>query len=84
MKKKFRFILTYFKESGKFYSSGDLEIEADPLETDKNTPYMYDVILQVRKMRDNGKLPGLTGGWDCYILISDFDSAFPHLITPKE
>jgi len=83
--KKFKFRLTYFKESGKYYCDGVLEIECEALDGRPDIPYMHDVIDKVKIMRKNGGLPGLQSGkWEDAILISELDSSFPHLVVPEE
>jgi hypothetical protein len=51
--KKGKVKLTYFKESGKYYTD-------EIYETDKEM--MYDVYDEVRQMQREGKLPGLIEG----------------------
>lgn len=66
--------LTYFKKSGKFYSSGDFV--SDKL-------YMFDVFDEVKLMKDQNKLPDLqSGSWDGPILVNSetHPNAYPGLI----
>jgi hypothetical protein len=67
--------LTYFKASGKFYSSG--------IYNTKNE-FMFRVFDEVRDMRKAGKLPGLCegGGQDFIILVdsSEVPNGYPGLI----
>lgn len=58
--------LQYFKESGKYYSSGEYT-------TDKK--HIYDVASEVRDLKDH---PGLTNRWNGDILI--YFQELPHLI----
>lgn len=46
--------LTYFKQSGKYYSSGEFSTPADV--------QLFDVWEQVKEMRDSGNLPSLVSG----------------------
>lgn len=45
--------LTYFKQSGKYYSEGSYETTRDD---------MYGIFEEVRAMLDSGKRPGLVDG----------------------
>ena len=64
--------LTYFKRSGKYYSSDEYESELQ---------YDYEIYSEVRTMRDRGILPGLVAGahdFDIHVLPLD---GVPALIT---
>ncbi len=62
--------LTYFKESGKYYSEGDYS---------STKLQMYEIFAEVRKLRDGGKLPGLVeGAVDFHILIEVPDHPHAH------
>ena len=69
--------LTYFKESGKYYTD-------ETYETDKEM--MNDVYDEVRQMQRDGKLPGLVegGGKEFTILITSegVKHDVPQLIHP--
>lgn len=67
--------LTYFKRSGKYYSEGEFETE---------NQWLHEITDEVRKMRADGKLPGLSGpGLDFIIQVDmgDAPNAVPALIT---
>lgn len=65
--------LTYFKDSGKFYSEAKFHTDVES----------FNVGQAVRNLRDRGTLPGLANGtWDGPILATD--DGFPFLIMPKE
>ena len=72
MKKDFHFLITYFKESGKLYTS-ELVLWSISTLADGETPYLYDAVAKLRGLRDTGgqgALPGLAGeGWRGPILI---------------
>ena len=75
--------LTYFKRSGKMYTSEIVEIEADVLVSggQQKMPYVYEIVDAVRTMRSERKLSALQSGyWEGYILVSPLDG-FPTLIT---
>jgi hypothetical protein len=78
--------LTYFKTSGKYYTSATFSRKFRTCLNDTETPYMNDVASHVRGLRDSGgqdAMPGLSGeGWEGYILI-ECDEGFPVLILPK-
>lgn len=57
---------TYFKDSGKYYSEGELDF---PYESDKPVLY-YDICSRVRKMLQEGKRPGLIDGSNFHTLIT--------------
>lgn len=64
--------LTYFKETGKYYSEGEYESEER---------YPWDVHKEVRQMK---KLPGLVEHWDGHILVeTDYEFNVPQLILRK-
>ncbi len=81
-----RVVLTYFKAwnglGGKYYSSGEYVSEKD---------HYFEVVEEVRKMRDKGCLPGLVKGHSPYhVLVTTEPESVPHLliathfINPKE
>lgn len=76
------FRIEYYKPSGKFYASGDAELETQWLDGDPDgMPYMQDAIDAIASRRESGPLPGLTGGWHGPIRI-DHDRGFPRLLLP--
>lgn len=79
---KFTFEVEYFKLSGKLYIIDNWVVETETL-SDSKYPYMYDAIDKLKLLRDQKKLPGLSGGWEGYIRISH-DDGYSHLILPKE
>lgn len=79
-------LLTYFKAwnglGGKYYSTGEYTSEKE---------YYFDVVEEVRKMRDEGRLPGLAAGCSPFhVLVTTDPETVPHLliathfINPKE
>ena len=52
--------LTYFKETGKYYSEGEYDSSEDEL---------YKIWREVRKMQREGTLPGLTPGSKFHVLV---------------
>jgi len=55
--------LIYFKESGKYYSSGSYET---------NCEHMFEIFAEVKDKVHNGELPGLMKGSKHYhVLIAD-------------
>lgn len=69
--------LTYFKQSGKYYSSGDYLSEKKDL---------WEIWDEVRQMVKDKQLPGLIGGQEFYILVSvpTHEHDHPRLIMPME
>ena len=68
-------ILTYFKVSGKYYSTGEYDA--------KDGQEMFQIWDAVRKLKDNGALPGLVDGAKNYIIsidVPDHPYNHPHLI----
>lgn len=64
--------LTYFKDSGKYYSEGEYET---------NLHQMFEICDEVRLMPFH---PGLSGKWDGFIhIMGDGDTAYPCLIVPE-
>lgn len=81
-KRKFFFLITYFKPTGKYYTSAVVEWEirtcagmAGIPGADTHHPYTQDAVAKLRGLRDTGgpgALPGLhymSEGWDGPILI---------------
>ena len=62
--------LTYFKQSGKYYCND--EFESDPV-----YQFQWNIFEEVRKMRDEKRLPGLTDGSGFNILVQFPDSDMP-------
>lgn len=81
--KKFTFIITYFKPSGKYYLDTKVEWECRLCGEHSGVPYMNDIVLKIRGLRDYGgqsALPGIQGsGWEGFILV-DCNEGFPCLI----
>jgi hypothetical protein len=65
--------LTYFKESGKYYSSGECEVSHKPL---------FEIWNEIEQMNPH---PGLSGQWSQgFILVNtDHENAHPHIIVIK-
>lgn len=88
MKNKFKIIVTYFKENGKFYTDTTFEHKFKVV-SGGDSCYMYDVVDHVKQLRDADgprQLPGLSEkgqGWDGYILVDCIDG-FPCLILPNK
>lgn len=70
-----RITLTYFKPSGKYYTSDTLDQSNLPCSS------IIDVFAEVRRLQRVGKLPGLTpgGGREFTILVTS-DSFVPQII----
>ncbi len=69
--------LTYYKENGKYYSTGEYETRRDLL---------FEVWSEVRDMLEDGKLPGLVDGHSPFIIsvdAPDHPHNHPHLIMPN-
>lgn len=82
--REYKFRITYFKASGKFYTGCDVIWEVRSCEG--GHPYMADATAKIRGLRDNGwqgALPGLCGdGWEGFILV-DCDEGYPCLVVPR-
>lgn len=64
--------LTYFRDSGKYYSGGEYETTQE---------HMFQIFDEVREMQRAGRLPGLVDGSHFITLIdSDHPQSYPHLI----
>ena len=66
--------LTYFKESGKYYSGGSYQSEHKAL---------YEIWEDVEKMLSQGKRPGLVNGSDGFhvsIEVPEHEHDHPHLL----
>jgi hypothetical protein len=62
--------LTYFKESGKYYTEGSFTTKK----------HFYDVIVEVRDMMAEGRLPGLVLGAKEFDVLVEIPNAPPHMI----
>lgn len=65
--------LTYFKESGKYYTEGEYETKLD---------HFHDVINEVRGMQSRGELPGLSKGHSQFNTLVQIAGSAPHLVIP--
>ncbi len=80
-KKEFTIKVTYFKDTGKCYTSEEFK---GVFETAGQNCYMDSVKRHVLFLRKNNlPMPGLSSSWKEYILI-DCDEGFPILILPGE
>lgn len=77
MSAPFKINLTYFKPSGKYYSTGEYF---------SHMQWMYQVFEEVKFKRDYGKLPGLISGFGkdfiIYVDSEDHPNGYPGLIVP--
>ncbi|BES79973.1 hypothetical protein [Yersinia phage vB_Yru_GN1] len=67
--------LTYFKRSGKYYTEGEYESEHK---------WLHDITDEIHKMRSEGKLPGINGAGEDFIIhvdMGDTETAVPALIV---
>lgn len=76
--------LYYMKESGKYYSTGELhlprsEVDANPAKS------WYNAVETVRKMVDEGNLPGLVSGsrYDVFMSCEEHPCYVPTLVKVK-
>jgi hypothetical protein len=63
--------LQYFRESGKYYTAAQVEVEDDIM--------AWTVCPRVRAQRDAGKLPGLVDGHSKFHVLLTMDGV-PHLL----
>jgi hypothetical protein len=69
--------LTYFKQTGKYYSKGSYE-------TDKE--HLFQIFEEVRLMVQAGTLPGLCRGCNEFIVgidVPDHPHNHPHLVIER-
>lgn len=72
---KYKIKLDYFKESGKYYTSGEYYT---------NEEWMFDVEKEIIRMKNSGKLPGVSGSsWDIYVDASEHPNGCPMLIKDR-
>lgn len=70
--------LTYFKESGKFYANGILQLT----EEEENGQY-FNIGDRIRKLSTNKQLPDITGDWlgeNGFIVVLQEDIGWPVLV----
>lgn len=74
---KFPFLITYFKPSGKYYTSAVVCWDIAHCTINPQLAYYQDAIAKLRGLKNNGgqgALPGLGGdGWDGYMVIEQAD-----------
>lgn len=64
--------LQYFKRGGKFYTEGSYMTD---------NVLVYQVADEVREMRSDGKLPGISGSdWTVYVNTDSLPDGYPLLI----
>jgi hypothetical protein len=85
--RKFKIRIVYFRDSGKFYSSTEVQQEFTDCGPDPEHPscYMQEVKDWLKERRKEGDLPGLARGskWpDGYIFL-DCEDGFPCLLFPE-
>lgn len=68
--------LTYFKESGKYYSEGNYQTEKTDL---------FEIFREVRDKVERGRLPGLCDGakFTTLIAVPGHPHEYPHLIIHR-
>lgn len=74
--------LTYFKKTGKYYSTGEFDFEPSSIAT------WHEAIDKVKEMQRREKLPGLIDGAVDFIILVEpqicgFGGEVPHIIFPK-
>lgn len=82
----FKFTVSYFKPSGKWYTTTDYDYNVRVITGKVTIPYMADVVAHLRGLRDSqtGRLPGLQSGqWEGHILV-DCEEGYPCLIPMTE
>ena len=75
--------LTYFKDHGKYYSEGELDLPYKN-DTGGERPWMFhEVLAHVREMLVRGERPGLVDGQDFHTLVTVFTQYGPlrHVLT---
>jgi len=68
--------LTYFKRSGKYYSSGEMEVDGNW--------DLFEIWRLIRDEQHKGRWPGLTNGQHDFITLIEVPGhrhEHPHLIT---
>lgn len=68
--------ITYFKDTGKYYSEGEIDIDSDSF---------HDTVTTMVTMLNHGKRPGLIDGFDFNALLKVFTEHGPlyHLYVRK-
>ncbi len=77
--------LTYFKESGKYYTDGNLQILPEEINDEGNLCLMFKLVDRVKELSTNKELPGVGGNWlkEGHILIDVPEIGYPHLILKR-
>lgn len=68
---------TYFKNTGKYYSSGEIDL---------TEMKFYEALEHVRGMLNRGERPGLVNGFEFHVLVRIFTEYGPlsHLFVRRE
>ena len=72
--------ITYFKPSGKYYTSGEYETSA---EVKDGMVSMYIVSDEIKRMRSEKKLPGIVNG-SGFFIVADCAEGYPIMLHPLE
>lgn len=67
----------YFKDSGKFYSDGELDIPFVSGPEGSRPVTFYEVLAVVREMLERGERPGLVNGHDFHTLVTIYTEFGP-------
>lgn len=80
-------IIYYFKQSGKYYTEGELELLPEEIDEEKKLALMFKICERLRLLGKQGKLPGLSFGsnWlaEGYAYINVSDIGYPCLLIPR-
>lgn len=75
--------LTYFKQSGKYYTTGTYNSEVEPYNvgTERKIANMCGIVDEVKDKRLMNNLPGLNCG-DSFFILVDCEDGYPCLLHP--
>ena len=73
--------LVYYRDSGKYYSEGEIDLADVCIERRLDSPrrqlHFYEALKSIREMLDRGERPGLVNGYDFHVLVTVFTEHGP-------
>ncbi|MBD2772149.1 hypothetical protein [Iningainema tapete] len=78
--------LIYFKNSGKFYTNGNLDLLPEEISTDGKLALMWKISQRVKQLSISKKLPAVNSNWlenECFIMVDVPRMGYPCLLLPS-
>lgn len=77
--------IIYFKENGKYYSEGEIDLPDVVVATVKRPLHFFEAVELIKQMFEAGKRPGLVDGHEFNALVTIYtpDGPLPFLYVRK-